>query len=100
MSELKPCKKIYSENETPWDGDLSVIPENGTLVAIDTASSGLVNHVVSGYKITYYSDKPQIRISVRLHGSSTYNERFLEQLEPPLTIREKSILKSAGDKDE
>jgi hypothetical protein len=83
-------KATYSEPNPPWDGDLSKIPEKGTLVSIDTASSGLTNRVVEGYTITWYGETPQIRIQVE------GNEMFLEQIEPPLAVREKQLIEQLG----
>jgi hypothetical protein len=78
---------------TLWDGDLSRIPEKDTLVSFNTASSGDVNGVVTGYKITWYENKPQIRISLRHPNSDTTNQRFLNELGLPLSVREKSLQK-------
>ena len=88
-------KKQYSESEeyTPWDGDISKIPEINTLVAIDLASHGLENKRVCGYNITHNHGGIQIRIHVaELNECSQSNERMLDELHLPLTIREKQLI--------
>lgn len=91
--------KQYDFEETPWDGDVSKIPEDGVIVAIDMASSGLVNLKVCGYVITYYEDKPQIRMKVCgfQNGKTASNERFLQDLQTPLTVREQYLLDMMAD---
>lgn len=86
--------KQYDFEETPWGGDVSKIPQDGVIVAIDLASSGLANRKVCGYVITYYDDKPQIRIKMCgfQNGETASNERFLQELQTPLTVREKYLL--------
>jgi len=80
--------ELYDEKGKPWNGDKSCIPESGTLVAIETSSRGLVNMRVNGYEVTYHQGKPQIRIKLEVE---TYtNERFLQDLQVPMTKREKS----------
>ncbi len=86
----------YSEKEIPWDGNTSKIPDPQTLVAVNTASSGLFNMLVTGYKITWRDDNPQIRIMLcHCDDKKLTNERMLGELHFPLTIREKNLIKEA-----
>lgn len=82
-----------------WDGDMSQIPEPGTLVAMETASRGLVNVVVTGYGIRHWREedgsynKALIDVKLVYPDSSTDNCRMLHDLHLPLTVREKGMLK-------
>lgn len=78
-----------------WDGNISKIPEKNTLISFSTAISGLVNCIVTGYEITWYQDKPQIRIKLRYPNTTTGNSRFLEELQLPMTNREKELLEKS-----
>lgn len=100
FTEKKKIKKDISDHYTElkteanlklWNGDLSTIPEEGTLVSFNTASNGDVNGVVTGYEITWYEGSPQIRVNLRYPGSKTSNQRFLEELDLPLSVREKEL---------
>lgn len=82
-----------------WDGDLSKIPEPGTLVAMETASRGLVNVVVTGYGIRHWFEedgsynKALIDVKLVYPNSTTDNCRMLHDLRLPLSVREKDMLK-------
>ena len=75
-----------------WNGDMTNIPEKNTLLSFQTASHGWVNGVVSGYQITWYKNKPQIRVKLRYINSDANNERFIEELGLPLSTREKELI--------
>lgn len=86
-------RKIYSEEKyIPWDGDMSRIPEPNALIAIELASCGLRNHVVTGYEITYATGPALIRIKTKCAKDGHSNERFITDIYPPLTIREKALI--------
>lgn len=87
-------KQQYSETNYKhvWDGDMSRIPRKGTLVGIDTASRGIVNAITAGYEITWRNDKPSIRVKVKHCDSGCENERMLQELDFPISIREKELM--------
>lgn len=115
-------RNMYEESdfEHVYTGDITKIPEKGSLVAIDTASRGLVNMVTTGnydfkkspceyyYDINSRRDKnsPEYRktdmkgsflISVEVRYPEDVkitNSRWLDELHPPLTIREKELIKN------
>lgn len=92
-----------------FDGDLCKIPEKGTLVAIDTASRGLVNCVTTGkYTLRkspvdkFYKPIPEeedyrecssdgeflVSVEVRYVDSGGTNSRWLDALHFPVLARE------------
>lgn len=75
-----------------WDGDLSRIPQKNTLLSYHTASNGWLNGIVSGYRITWYKNAPQIRVDLRGFDNDATNERFIEELGLPLSEREKILI--------
>lgn len=102
------------------DGSVEVLPKAGTLVAIETASRGLVNMVTTGnYSLRkspvgkFYNKHCQRNVSnkgkdpeylpcsnkgeflitiecVYADNNEITNSRFLDEIYPPLTIREKA----------
>lgn len=101
-----------------FTGDTSQIPSQGTLVAMDTASRGLVNVVTTGKyalrksPVKHYYDvnegadgeEPEYRedtgrgsflvsVEVVYADGRTTNTRFIDDLSPPLTVREEMLLK-------
>ncbi len=92
MSLQNHYKELKADpNLTLWDGNISKIPEDNTLVAFQTSSSGLVNGVVTGYSITWVRDTAQIRIKLKYPNTTTTNERMLEELELPMADREQGL---------
>lgn len=90
-----------------FDCDYTRIPEAGTLVAIDTASSGLVNMVTTGnysfrkqpydvytnldgkdFKKSNQKGSFLVSVEVKYLGSDTTNSRFLDDLYFPVMKRE------------
>jgi hypothetical protein len=97
MSLANHYSELKDEPELKiWDGDITKIPEKNTLISFSTSSSGLVNGVVTGYHLKWREKGAQIRISLRHPNSSTKNERMMEDLQLPMTNREKSLLEKSS----
>lgn len=90
-----------------FDGEIDKIPLAGTLVAIETASNGLVNCVTTGnYSLRkspvekFYQPTPDdyrgcsargeflVSVEVRYVDSGSINSRWLDELHFPLLTRE------------
>ena len=99
-----------SEYDCIFDCDYTKIPEKGTLVAIETASRGLVNVITTGnysfrkipydifsklneeegYEVCNQKGKFLVSVEVKYPESTTTNSRFLDDLYFPVLKREES----------
>jgi len=87
-SDLKRDPKL-----TLWDGNRNLIPPENTLVSYSTNSIGLINGIVTGYNIKWRENKSIIEIKLTSLDRKTSNSRHFEDIELPLSDREKELLK-------